>query len=337
MFEKLIHLEGIDPLEFFGVSNAKMNLIKSFFPKLIIVYRGNDVIVKGDDEEILRFEAKFHLILDHYNQFNVLPEDVINQVFLEESEGIPGTPEDEKDVLVYGINGKAIRARTPNQRVLVEACKNSDLIFAIGPAGTGKTYTAIALAVRALKNREIKRIILSRPAVEAGERLGFLPGDLKEKIDPYLQPLYDALLDMIPGKKLEEFMKDGTIQIAPLAFMRGRTLSNAFVILDEAQNTTINQLKMFLTRMGMNTKFVVTGDETQIDLPFQSPSGLILAKKILKNIKDISFVQFDVKDIVRHRLVREIVLAYEKHHVHEMLRKEKIKTDKNEENEQRTD
>lgn len=333
MFEKLIHLEGIDPLEFFGVSNAKMNLIKSFFPKLIIVYRGNDVIVKGDDEEILRFESKFHLILDHYNQFNVLPEDVINQVFLEESEGIPGTPEDERDVLVYGINGKAIRARTPNQRVLVEACKNSDLIFAIGPAGTGKTYTAIALAVRALKNREIKRIILSRPAVEAGERLGFLPGDLKEKIDPYLQPLYDALLDMIPGKKLEEFMKDGTIQIAPLAFMRGRTLSNAFVILDEAQNTTINQLKMFLTRMGMNTKFVVTGDETQIDLPFQSPSGLILAKKILKNIKDISFVQFDVKDIVRHRLVREIVQAYEKHHVHEMMRKQNSKDQQqNEEN-----
>lgn len=334
MFEKLIHLEGIDPLEFFGVNNAKMNLIKSFFPKLIIVYRGDDVIVKGDDEEILRFESKFRLITDHYNQFNVLPESVINQVFLEESEGVTENFEEDKDVLLFGINGKAIRARTPNQKLLVEACRNSDLVFAMGPAGTGKTYTAIALAVRALKNREIKRIILSRPAVEAGERLGFLPGDLKEKIDPYLQPLYDALLDMIPAKKLDEFMKDGTIQIAPLAFMRGRTLSNAFVILDEAQNTTINQLKMFLTRMGMNTKFVVTGDETQIDLPVQSPSGLILAKKILKNIKDISFVQFDVKDIVRHRLVREIVMAYEKHHVHELNRKakekeaEKVKTDK---------
>ncbi|MBW8323883.1 MAG: PhoH family protein, partial [Prolixibacteraceae bacterium] len=236
MFEKLIHLEGIDPLEFFGVNNAKMNLIKSFFPKLIIVYRGDDVIIKGDDEEILRFESKFHLITDHYNQFNVLPDDVINQVFMNESEGIAENQEEDKDVLLFGINGKAIRARTPNQRVLVDACKNSDLIFAMGPAGTGKTYTAIALAVRALKNREIKRIILSRPAVEAGERLGFLPGDLKEKIDPYLQPLYDALLDMIPAKKLDEFMKDGTIQIAPLAFMRGRTLSNAFVILDEAQN-----------------------------------------------------------------------------------------------------
>ena len=335
MFEKLLHLEGIDPLEFFGVNNAKMNLIKSYFPKLIIVYRGNDVIVKGDDEEIIRFESKFHLIIDHYNQFNVLPDDIINQVFLNESEGITDGQDEEKDVLVFGINGKAIRARTPNQKLLVEACRNSDLIFAIGPAGTGKTYTAIALAVRALKNREIKRIILSRPAVEAGERLGFLPGDIKDKIDPYLQPLYDALLDMIPAKKLDDFMKDGTIQIAPLAFMRGRTLSNAFVILDEAQNTTINQLKMFLTRMGLNTKFVVTGDETQIDLPLQSPSGLILAKKILKNIKNISFVQFDIIDIVRHRLVRDIVMAYEKHHAHELARREKdkenIKTDKPEE------
>jgi len=335
MFEKLLHLEGIDPLEFFGVNNAKMNLIKSYFPKLIIVYRGNDVIVKGDDEEILRFESKFHLIIDHYNQFNVLPDDVINQVFLNESEDITDGQDEEKDVLVFGINGKAIRARTPNQKLLVEACRNSDLIFAIGPAGTGKTYTAIALAVRALKNREIKRIILSRPAVEAGERLGFLPGDIKDKIDPYLQPLYDALLDMIPAKKLDDFMKDGTIQIAPLAFMRGRTLSNAFVILDEAQNTTINQLKMFLTRMGLNTKFVITGDETQIDLPSQSPSGLILAKKILKNIKNISFVQFDIIDIVRHRLVRDIVMAYEKHHAHELVRREKdkenIKTDKPEE------
>jgi phosphate starvation-inducible protein PhoH and related proteins len=322
MFEKLIHLEGIDPLEFFGVNNVKMNLIKSFFPKLIIVYRGNDVILKGDDEEILRFEKKFHLILDHYNQFNVLPDNIINQVFMNE-DGSNDSFEEEKDALLFGINGKAIRARTPNQKVLVEVSKTSDLIFAIGPAGTGKTYTAIALAVRALKNREIKRIILSRPAVEAGERLGFLPGDLKEKIDPYLQPLYDALLDMIPAKKLEEFMKDGIIQIAPLAFMRGRTLSNAFVILDEAQNTTVLQLKMFLTRMGLNTKFVVTGDETQIDLPFHSPSGLILAKKILKNIPNISFVQFEVKDIVRHKLVRDIVVAYEKHHALEIAKRVK--------------
>ena len=323
MFEKLIHLEGIDPLEFFGVNNAKMNLIKSYFPKLIIVYRGNDVILKGDDEEILRFETKFHQILNHYNQFNVLPDTIINQIFVDD-EGATETTVEEKDVLVFGINGKPIKARTPNQNVLVDACKNSDLIFAIGPAGTGKTYTAIALAVRALKNREIKRIILSRPAVEAGERLGFLPGDLKEKIDPYLQPLYDALLDMIPAKRLEEFMKDGIIQIAPLAFMRGRTLSNAFVILDEAQNTTVLQMKMFLTRMGLNTKFVVTGDETQIDLPYQSPSGLILAKKILKNIPNISFVQFEVKDIVRHKLVRDIVVAYEKHHVKELEKRAEL-------------
>lgn len=327
MFEKLIHLDGIDPLEFFGVNNSKMNLIKSYFPKLIIVYRGNDVIIKGDDEEILRFENKFHQIVNHYNQFNVLPDNIINQIFVDEIRIIEPIVE-ETDVLLFGINGKPIRAITPNQKVLVDASKNSDLIFAIGPAGTGKTYTAIALAVRALKNREIKRLILSRPAVEAGERLGFLPGDLKEKIDPYLQPLYDALLDMIPAKRLEEFMKDGIIQIAPLAFMRGRTLSNAFVILDEAQNTTVLQMKMFLTRMGLNTKFIVTGDETQIDLPFQSPSGLILAKKILKDIPNISFVQFEVNDIVRHKLVRDIVLAYEKHHIKELEKRTELENSK---------
>ncbi len=213
--------------------------------------------------------------------------------------------------LVYSISGKPVRARTPNQRILVDASRDNDLVFAIGPAGTGKTYTAIALAVRALKNREIKRIILSRPAVEAGERLGFLPGDLKEKIDPYLQPLYDALLDMIPARKLEEFMKDGTIQIAPLAFMRGRTLNNAYVILDEAQNTTTNQLKMFLTRMGLNARFIITGDITQIDLPDKNQSGLVQALKILKNIEGIAVVLFDKRDILRHKLVRDIVEAYD--------------------------
>ena len=218
----------------------------------------------------------------------------------------------EKDIIVFGNNGKPIRARTPNQRKLYEDSFKNDLLFAIGPAGTGKTYTAIALAVKALKNKEIKKIILSRPAVEAGENLGFLPGDLKDKIDPYLQPLYDALQDMIPAKKLEEFMKDGTIQIAPLAFMRGRTLSNAYVILDEAQNTTVNQLKMFLTRMGLNAKFIVTGDVTQIDLPKNNQSGLIHALKILNKIKSISIIKFDKRDIVRHRLVRDIVNAYEK-------------------------
>jgi phosphate starvation-inducible PhoH-like protein len=259
------------------------------------------------------FEKKFALILDHYYQFNILTEDIILQIM---ANGISAMEENgslEPDIIVFGNSGKPVRARTPNQRKLVEESANNDLIFAIGPAGTGKTYTAIALAVRALKNKEIRKIILSRPAVEAGENLGFLPGDLKEKIDPYLQPLYDALQDMIPPKKLEEFMKDGTIQIAPLAFMRGRTLSNAFVILDEAQNTTVNQLKMFLTRMGLNAKFIITGDITQIDLPKRSNSGLLHALKILKKINSISIIQFNKLDIVRHQLVRDIVEAYEKH------------------------
>ncbi len=329
MFEKQIYLEGVDPLEFYGVNNTKIDLIKTFFPKLNIVSRGNQLIIQGDEAESEAFEKKFQLLLDHYNQFNVLSLDTIEQVMNNDFSQIESEMANTREVLLHGINGKPIRARTPNQRLLVESSKNSDLIFAIGPAGTGKTYTAIALAVRALKNREIKRIILSRPAVEAGERLGFLPGDLKEKIDPYLQPLYDALQDMIPAKKLEEFLKDGIIQIAPLAFMRGRTLSNAFVILDEAQNTTLNQLKMFLTRMGMNAKFIITGDETQIDLPSIHQSGLIQAKKILKNIKDISFVQFDAKDIVRHRLVRDIVNAYDKYYQKELAKKEAIKKDKN--------
>ncbi len=329
MFEKQIYLEGVDPLEFYGVNNTKIDLIKTFFPKLNIVSRGNQLIIQGDEAESDAFEKKFHLLLDHYNQFNVLSVDTIKQVMNNDFSQIESEIENSREVLLHGINGKPIRAKTPNQRVLVEESRTSDLIFAIGPAGTGKTYTAIALAVRALKNREIKRIILSRPAVEAGERLGFLPGDLKEKIDPYLQPLYDALQDMIPAKKLEEFMKDGIIQIAPLAFMRGRTLSDAFVILDEAQNTTLNQLKMFLTRMGMNAKFIITGDETQIDLPSVHQSGLVQAKKILKNIKDISFVQFDVNDIVRHRLVRDIVNAYDAYYRKELVRKEELKKDKN--------
>jgi len=330
MFEKQIYLEGVDPLEFYGVNNTKIDLIKTFFPKLNIVSRGNQLIIQGDEAESSAFEKKFHLLLDHYNQFNVLSIDTIKQVMNNDFSQIESEIENSREVLLHGINGKPIRAKTPNQRALVEESRTSDLIFAIGPAGTGKTYTAIALAVRALKNREIKRIILSRPAVEAGERLGFLPGDLKEKIDPYLQPLYDALQDMIPNKKLEEFMKDGIIQIAPLAFMRGRTLSDAFVILDEAQNTTLNQLKMFLTRMGMNAKFIITGDETQIDLPSVHQSGLVQAKKILKNIRDISFVHFDANDIVRHRLVRDIVNAYDAYYKKELARKEELKKDKNE-------
>ena len=311
--EHKIYLEGIDPLEFFGINNAKMNLIKTLFPKLKLTARGNTLRIQGEEKEIKLFEKKFTLLLDHYFQFNVLTEEIIMQIMATGISSMEEGSAAEKDIIVFGNSGKPVRARTPNQRVLTEESLKNDLVFAIGPAGTGKTYTAIALAVRALKNREIKKIILSRPAVEAGENLGFLPGDLKEKIDPYLQPLYDALQDMIPPRKLEEFLRDDVIQIAPLAFMRGRTLSNAFVILDEAQNTTVNQLKMFLTRMGLNTKYIVTGDVTQIDLPRRSNSGLLFALKILKNIESISVVEFNKKDIVRHRLVRDIVEAYDKH------------------------
>lgn len=310
--DKQIILEGIDPLEFFGVNNSKIDIITSFFPKIKIAARGNTLNIQGEESELRTFEKKFAVILDHYVQFNILNPDIIREIL---ASGISSMEENglaDTDIIVFGNNGKPVRARTPNQRILLDESTKNDLLFAIGPAGTGKTYTAIALAVRALKNKEIKKIILSRPAVEAGENLGFLPGDLKEKIDPYLQPLYDALQDMIPVKKLEEFMKDGTIQIAPLAFMRGRTLSNAFVILDEAQNTTVNQLKMFLTRMGLNAKFIITGDVTQIDLPRNSQSGLIHALKILGKIKSISIIEFDKRDIVRHRLVRDIVEAYEK-------------------------
>jgi len=310
--DKQIILEGIDPLEFFGVNNSKIDLITSFFPKIKIIARGHSLNIQGEESELRLFEKKFAIILDHYVQFNILTPDIIREIMgagfsAMEENGLADT-----DIIVFGNNGKPVRARTPNQRVLLEESTKNDMLFAIGPAGTGKTYTAIALAVKALKNKEIKKIILSRPAVEAGENLGFLPGDLKDKIDPYLQPLYDALQDMIPAKKLEEFLKEGTIQIAPLAFMRGRTLSNAFVILDEAQNTTVNQLKMFLTRMGMNAKFIITGDVTQIDLPPKTQSGLIHALKILHKIQSISIIEFDKRDIVRHRLVRDIVEAYEK-------------------------
>jgi len=324
MFEKTIYLDGVDPLEFYGANNSKIDLIRSYFPKLKVVARGDIVKARGSEEETLRFEGKMEELAEQYHKFNLLPEKVIIQILTDIPVADGENPENA-DILVFGNTGRPIRARTPNQRKLVEATEKNDLIFAVGPAGTGKTYTAIALAVKALKNREIRKIILSRPAVEAGERLGFLPGDLKEKIDPYLQPLYDALGDMIPPKKLEEFIKDKVIEISPLAFMRGRTLSNAFVILDEAQNTTVNQLKMFLTRMGLNTKFIVTGDETQIDLPRRSDSGLIQAMRILKGIEDISVVKFDEKDIVRHKLVRDIVNAYEKDQLEREARREERK------------
>jgi phosphate starvation-inducible PhoH-like protein len=309
MIEKLIYLESVDLVEFMGVKNTKLDLIKANFPKLKIVARGNWLKAMGDAEEVADFEEKINQLLEHYERYNVLKEDAINDIMKGQTVVLQ---ESADDIILFGVNGKPIKARTENQRKLVDAYANNDLMFAVGPAGSGKTYTAIALAVKALKSRVVRRIILSRPAVEAGEKLGFLPGDMKEKIDPYLQPLYDALQDMIPAVKLKEYMENGTIQIAPLAYMRGRTLNNAFVILDEAQNTTTNQLKMFLTRMGTSAKFVVTGDTTQIDLPNPMTSGLVQAMRILKGIKGIERVKFTVKDIVRHRLVQDIVEAYDK-------------------------
>ena len=313
MIENSFQLEGIEPTDFYGIRNTKLNLIKSYCPKLSVTARGHIIKVKGDANEVSDFARKFQSMIEHYYQFNSLSDEIINQIMLDDRLQTDPVNGSNSDVLLFGNNGKPIRAITPNQKKLIESILKNDMLFAIGPAGTGKTYTAIALAVKALKNREIKRIILSRPAVEAGENLGFLPGDLKEKIDPYLQPLYDALLDMVPPRKLEELMKDGIIQIAPLAFMRGRTLSNAFVILDEAQNTTIPQLKMFLTRMGLNTKYIITGDITQIDLPRKQQSGLIMALKILNGVEGISKIHFDKTDIVRHRLVRDIVEAYDRY------------------------
>ncbi|MRT92867.1 PhoH family protein [Ancylomarina sp. 16SWW S1-10-2] len=310
MIERYISIGSIDPLDFYGINNNKLEILKDLFPKLQIVGRGSELIVKGEQKSLDLFENKINLILQHYNQYNVLTAANLKRIVLENTKEIED-PEDPKNIIVFGNNGKIIRSRTPNQRKLVQKSANNDMIFAIGPAGSGKTYTAVALAVKALRNNEVKRIILSRPAVEAGENLGFLPGDLKEKIDPYLQPLYDALLDMIPPNKLAAYLEADVIQIAPLAYMRGRTLNDAFVILDEAQNTTSKQLKMFLTRMGTSGKFMITGDITQIDLPRRQQSGLVQAFRILKDIKDIAMVEFDTSDIVRHQLVKKIVSAYE--------------------------
>lgn len=309
MIEKHIVLEDIDPVIFYGVNNTHIQMIKALFPKLRIVARGNVIKVMGDEEEMCAFEEAVLALEKHCVQFNSLNEETI----LEIVKGGKPQMEKKEDVIVYSVTGKPIIPRSTNQVKLVKEFDKNDMIFAIGPAGSGKTYTAIALAVRALKNKEIKKIILSRPAVEAGEKLGFLPGDMKDKIDPYLQPLYDALQDMIPAAKLKEYMELNIIQIAPLAFMRGRTLNDAVVILDEAQNTTTQQIKMFLTRMGMNTKMIITGDLTQIDLPYSQTSGLIQAMKILKGVKGISFIELNKKDIVRHKLVTRIVEAYEKY------------------------
>jgi len=312
MIEKTIYIEGIDPVYLYGINNVNLNKIKSLFPKLKIIGRGHEIKVIGETYEITIFEEKIENLIDFIHERNSLSVEDIENIILSDDFSIDLIKTNKEDILLYGNNGKIIRAKTVNQKKLVEAYNENDLLFAIGPAGTGKTYTAIALAVRALKNKEIQRIILTRPAVEAGETLGFLPGDVKEKMDPYLRPLYDALRDMIPSKKLETLIEEEIIEIAPLAYMRGRTLANACVILDEGQNTTVNQLKMFLTRMGKNSKFIITGDITQIDLPSKIPSGLIKALEILKDIHGVSIINFDSRDIIRHRLVKNIVAAYEK-------------------------
>ena len=312
MIEKVVYLEGIEPLDFYGVNNSLYEKIKSFFPKLRLVARGDEIKVMGETSEIQRFENALNLIICYHQKYQRLTEADIVNIMDDTVTSQLSLAEGEDDVIVYGNNGKSIRARTVNQRLMCDKYKNNDLMFAVGPAGTGKTYTAIALAVAAFKNKTVRKIILTRPAVEAGEKLGFLPGDMKEKLDPYLQPLYDALHDMIPPKKLADLMDAGTVQIAPLAYMRGRTLDNAFVILDEAQNATASQLKMFLTRMGRSAKFIVTGDLTQIDLPQKNLSGLNTTINILKQIEGISVVCFDHRDIIRHPLVKDIVAAYER-------------------------
>ena len=309
MIEKLIVLEDIDPVIFYGVNNANMQLIKALYPKLRIVARGNVIKVLGDEEEMCAFEENITKLEKYCAEYNSLKEEVIIDII----KGNAPQAEKSGNVIVFSVTGKPIIPRSENQLKLVEGFAKNDMVFAIGPAGSGKTYTAIALAVRALKNKEIKKIILSRPAVEAGEKLGFLPGDMKDKIDPYLQPLYDALQDMIPAAKLKEYMELNIIQIAPLAFMRGRTLNDAVVILDEAQNTTTQQIKMFLTRMGRNARFIVTGDVTQIDLPKKSDSGLTRSMEILRGVGGIGIVEFDKRDIVRHQLVKYIVDAFDKY------------------------
>lgn len=308
MIERIIILEDVDPVVFFGVNNSNIHLLKTLYPKIRIVARGNVIKVVGDEIEIANFEEKIRELESFSIKTNVLKEEDIVDI-------VKGkTPESVnlQNLIIYGLNGKPILARTENQQKLVKEFEENDMVFAIGPAGSGKTYTAIALAVRALKNREVRKIILSRPAVEAGEKLGFLPGDMKEKIDPYLQPLYDALEDMLPPFKLKEYLETKVIQIAPLAFMRGRTLSDAIIILDEAQNTSKAQIKMFLTRMGMNAKMIVTGDLTQIDLPSHQKSGLLHSIQVLRKVRGVGKVEFNKKDIVRHKLVQRIVEAYEK-------------------------
>lgn len=310
MNELIIELVEISPREFFGLQNSNIDLLKKYFPKLKIVARGSKIKAYGDEDILEEFDKRLTMLLRHFADYNKLDENDIDRILQSESSADYETSASSGEVLVHGVSGKLIKAQTANQRKMVELTKKYDMVFAIGPAGTGKTYTAVALAVKALKEKQVRRIILTRPAVEAGENLGFLPGDLKEKLDPYMQPLYDALRDMIPFEKLESFIEKGVIQIAPMAFMRGRTLDNAFVILDEAQNTTHAQMKMFLTRMGNNAKFMITGDPSQIDLPRRMISGLKEIMIILKNVEGVGMVYLDDKDVMRHKLVKRVIAAY---------------------------
>jgi phosphate starvation-inducible protein PhoH and related proteins len=310
--ELIIELSEISPRDFFGEHNSNIELLKKYFPKLKIVARGNKLRIYGDEELLEEFDKRFNMLIDHYGKFNKLDENVIERVLTSEKKEDYDSTNESGEILVHGVAGRLIKPQTANQRRLVELMKKNDMVFAIGPAGTGKTYTGVALAVKALKEKQVRRIILTRPAVEAGENLGFLPGDLKEKLDPYMQPLYDALRDMIPHEKLESFIEKGTIQIAPLAFMRGRTLDDAFVILDEAQNTTHAQMKMFLTRMGKNAKFMVTGDPGQIDLPKRVVSGLKEAILVLQDVDGVGIIHLDDKDVIRHKLVKKIIAAYKR-------------------------
>ena len=310
MNEIIIELEEISPNEFFGAQNVNIELLKKYFPKLKIVARGTKIKAFGDEDLLEEFDRRLTMLLNHFAKYNKLDENTIERVLTSQSSDDYRTTKQSGEVIVHGASGKLIRAQTANQRKLVESMRKNDMVFAVGPAGTGKTYTGVALAVQALKNKEVKRIILTRPAVEAGENLGFLPGDLKEKLDPYMQPLYDALRDMIAPEKLNMYIENGTIQIAPLAFMRGRTLDNAFVILDEGQNTTHAQMKMFLTRMGKNAKFLLTGDPGQVDLPRRSISGLKEALLVLKNVEGVGMIYLDEKDVIRHKLVKKVIEAY---------------------------
>ncbi len=309
MNERIIELTEINPKDFFGTQNSNIEQLKKYFPKIKVVARGNKIKIFGEQDLLDEFEKRLQMLINHFNRYNKLDENSIERL-LTENDNEEKTSKSTDEVLVHGVSGRLIKAQTTNQRKMVASMRINDMLFAVGPAGTGKTYTAVALAVKSLKNKEVRRIILTRPAVEAGENLGFLPGDLKEKLDPYMQPLYDALRDMIPHEKLDSYIESGIIQIAPLAFMRGRTLDNAFVILDEAQNTTHGQMKMFLTRMGKSAKFIITGDPGQIDLPRKQISGLKEALLALKDIKGIEMIYLDDKDVMRNKLVKKIIIAF---------------------------